>query len=98
MSKEKKTGWDSRTKTRIQSYEFMERVVKIGDIIKNVAITDIYRVEWITRIKPVKKCVHEIHYLVLDTGHHGELESSSFRLYFLLEDSNEVPTRSEDQS
>ena len=78
------TGFPARTITKLPKYEYDEAIIEIGKIYSNsVAVTDIEKVEWTTRIKPVKKCVHTVKYIDIKTGKECELNAESFWKYFV---------------
>lgn len=78
------TGFPARTITKLLEYEYEEIIIKVGIIYnERVIITDIEKVEWKTRIKPTKKCVHMIKYYDMSTGKDGELNAEIFWKYFV---------------
>lgn len=78
------SGYPPRKITKLTKYEYQEIIIEAGQIYEDlVAVCEIQKVEWTTRIKPVKKCVHVVKYIDLTTGGERELNVEIFWRYFV---------------
>lgn len=81
------SGYPARKITKLSKYEYDETIIETGKIYGEgeylLAVTDIEKIEWTTRIKPVKKCVHVVKYILMKTGKEGELDAGQFWKHFV---------------